>query len=332
MRHFILGLFLFLTIGCGNSRYLGPVVSPAASQNLPTLCSFNVQFLGSSRVRKNEDLAKFVAQSGCDLVAVQELVAHPSENDRADKFFAAMAAVGFDAYILSEQDTGTSEKNFSQGTNTEWWVTFYKSSKLQPAKDLPHGFLDGDVTKNPIFDRVPYAFAFRTLDGRFDFVIISVHLHPAPSTAGKMRRQVEMRGIFDWIQAASRISTERDYIILGDFNFQSTAEANSILQGTGFVSLNAEGKTTNTNVNSPKPYDHFLIDPKTTSEIETQNNFDVLDLLEAMAFFQDISLADAAVSPKSFKGDSYNHNLFRLLYSDHHPIRTRVTVAESDDD
>lgn len=324
VKNVLLTLILIGALGCGERQDPNPV-KPALA---PTLCSFNVQFLGSSRVRKNSELAQFVAEAGCDLVAVQELVAHPSENDRADKFFAAMAEVGFDAYVLSEQDTGTSEKNFSQGTNTEWWVTFYKTSVLQAAKDLPQGFLDEDVTKNPTFDRVPYAFAFRTIDGRFDFVLISVHLHPTPSTAGKNRRKVEMDGIFGWIAKSKRASTERDYIILGDFNFQSVAETTQVLKGTSFQTLNPSGLTTNTNLNSPKPYDHFLLDPQATNEIPLADNFAVLDLVQAM------SAPTESVAPgTSAIKDTYNHNIFRLLYSDHHPILTRVgDLADRDDD
>jgi len=156
---------------------------PHAAQGTLSLCSFNIQFLGSSKERDNEALANLLKPY--DVVVVQELVAPPypgtfpnGEAFRPDpeskRFFDAMRALGFD-YVLSEEDTGTGDTIHSNGTNTEWFVAFFRASKVGRARDLPSGFLAEDRSNNDDYERVPYAFAFRTGGKTLDFVLISVH-------------------------------------------------------------------------------------------------------------------------------------------------------------
>lgn len=91
-----------------------PPTSSSASESV-TICSFNIQFLGSSTHRDNAALAGLVKDY--DVVVVQELVAPPypgsfpdgspfEPDPQAAAFFDAMKANGAD-YWLSEEDTGT---------------------------------------------------------------------------------------------------------------------------------------------------------------------------------------------------------------------------------
>ncbi len=101
-----------------------------------TICSWNIQSLGLSKVRDNAALAQVVKDY--DIVVVQELIAAPqkpvsnklpSSPQRAQLFFDEMNKLGF-KYVISESDTGVNKKAgiFNNGTATEWFVTFYKES------------------------------------------------------------------------------------------------------------------------------------------------------------------------------------------------------------
>jgi hypothetical protein len=150
------------------------------------VCSFNIQFLGQSKLRDDVALANLLKDY--DVVVVQEVTAPPYPGTFPDgtpfqpdpevtDFFDQMKSHGY-SYVLSDEDTGRGKKIHLNSTATEWFVAFYKSPGVKPAPDVPSGFLSPERAKNPDYDRVPYAFAFRTADGKLDFVLISVHLHP----------------------------------------------------------------------------------------------------------------------------------------------------------
>lgn len=240
------------------------------------VCSFNIQFLGQSTRRRDAALATVV--KNYDIVVVQELVAPPfpgtfpdgtpfKPDPEAGAFFGAMKSLGF-SYWLSEEDTGTGPENHKNSTATEWFVTFYKENSVQPAKDLPHGFLDKDRTDHRDFERVPYAFSFRTTQGKMDFVLISVHLQPDAS--GESRRRQELAAIARWIDQNDE-GGEQDFIVLGDMNIEDSEELTRVLPG-GFVSLNNESRVTNTNqrAGAGRPYDHVVFRAGTASEIDEE--------------------------------------------------------------
>src|ERR1044071_9304719 len=93
------------------------------------VCSFNIQFLGSSKKRDNAALATILKDY--DIVVVQELIAPPFDGlfpdgtkykpDReAAAFFQEMTKVGF-TYAMSGEDTGSGPKNHINSSATEWW-------------------------------------------------------------------------------------------------------------------------------------------------------------------------------------------------------------------
>lgn len=302
---------------------------PAYGQEL-TVCSFNIQFLGQSKDRNAQALAGVVQD--CDVVVVQELVAPPyagtfpdgtdyKPDKEAAAFFDAMTAHGF-AFWLSEEDTGTGDRQHVNSTATEWWVVFFKAAKVTQAKDLPHGFLAEDRSNHPDWERVLYAFAFRTREGAVDFVLISVHLQPGNGTQDRARRQHELAAIASWI--GSHNAAEQDMIILGDMNLYTPEEIAKVTP-VGYLSLNNEARPTNTNVNGPHPYDHVMYHTGATTEIDTAFDVQVIDLIEAMRPHW-----DTANGP--YPGDPYAHNSFRRYYSDHHPVVFKIKNATVDDD
>ena len=242
-----------------------------------TICSFNIQFLGHFKKKNDEALANILRDY--DIVVVQELVAPPrdgvypdgesySTDTESAEFFDAMHALGFED-VLSEEDTGTNDEIHKKTSATEWWVTFFKPDKVEVAADLPSGFLVSDRSNHDDYERVPYAFAFRTPDSAMDFVLISVHLKPGGSGGEKNRRKHEITAITNWIDANNAV--EKDFIILGDMNIEDEEE---LIDATpaGFLSLNDECHSTNTiaedDENKGKPYDHVMYSTTHTSEID----------------------------------------------------------------
>lgn len=306
-----------------------------------SICSFNIQFLGQSTIRDNASLAELV--SGYDIVVVQELLAPPyagafldgapfRPDPEATAFFDEMKSHGF-RFVLSEEDTGKSASNKNNGSATEWFVVFYRPNGITTANDLPSGFLASDRTANVDYDRVPYAFSFRTRDNNLDFVLISVHLRPSPGTVNAARRKHELASIGRWVQ--SRNSPEKDYIILGDMNIESAAELISATP-PGFKSVNyykADAQhpadyclPTNTNRNSRKPYDHVMLNLTHTREYDSSSGFKVIDLVQAMRSKW------PQPSDDPYPGDPYDHDAFRFVYSDHNPVVVQLIVPDRDDD
>ncbi len=307
--------------------------APPAAVDQPrqtlSICSFNIQFLGHSTQRKHAVLADVV--KNFDIVVIQELVAPPypmnfpdgkpvKPDPQSQAFFDAMKARGF-AYQLSEEDTGTGDKIHSNGSNTEWFVVFYKPQQVAMATDLPGGFLADDRSNHDDYERVPYAFAFRTPGGTLDFVLISVHLRPEAGPAPRARRKHELASIAGWVQGHRQF--EQDFIILGDMNIENQAELADDLPAS-FTSLNADCVSTNTSAQG-KPYDHVMFQPQSTPEIDATFGFQVIDLVEAVR--PTWTAADGA-----FPGDPYVHDKFRACYSDHRPVFFQMAIPDRDDD
>lgn len=347
MKVYLLALIFVLAVSCTKKT--------STRSDLPLqqvkVCSFNIQFLGNSKLRDNYALADVLRKNNCDAVAVQELLAPPDlrllksssyfgkdelpifpntgnphkPSDMATGFFIEMEKAGYDKFLLSEQDTGPGENNQTNGSATEWYVTFFKSNKFEVASDLPMGFLAEDVTAHPDWDRVPYAFPLRTVDRKMDFVLISVHLRPGAGLKNQNRRRWELDSIEQWIKKQYEASTERHYIVLGDMNIESAKELLEIEPKT-LVSLNVNAQfLTNTNVISPKPYDHVMVSREFSNEIPKQNNFEVIDLIKEM-------LAYWKLGPETYPGHHYNHNIFRAYYTDHHPVGFIINIPDQDDD
>ena len=295
------------------------------------ICSFNIQFLGSFKKRDDAALADIL--KGYDIVVVQELVAPPYDgvypdgkaftgDKEAAEFFDAMQGHGF-SYLLSEEDTGTGDKNHKKSSSTEWFVSFYKPDIVSTASELPHGFLAEDRSNNDDYERVPYAFPFRSANGRLDFVLVSVHLQPGDRPAERERRAHELASIDGWIQQHDEV--EKDFIILGDMNIYDAEELSEITP-PGYLSLNDECRMTNTLSVSGKgePYDHVMFNPAYTTEIDRAFDFVVIDLVSAMRPYWTL---DAP-----YPGDPYVHNTFKQYYSDHFPVVFQMITPVQDDD
>ena len=284
------------------------------------LCSFNIQFLGNSKKRENVALASML--SVFDIVLIQEMVAPPQSGTYPDgtrynagpatvDFAQAMERQGF-AYIFSEEDTGA--KIHQPGSTTEWWIVFYRPDIVSPAADLPGGFLASQRASHPIFQRVPYAFPFRTRSGTLDFVLIPVHLYPDAGPKNRAKRAAELAAVAEIVEKSS--SPESRFLIVGDMNIQSIAEIHQTLP-PGYVSLNAACVPTNTMRTAP--FDHVVLRTDRNPQVDYDTGCVVIDLIAAMRpMWRDPS--------RSYPGDPYDHDAFRQYYSDHQPIAFRFRI------
>lgn len=291
------------------------------------VCSFNIQFLGNSKKRENAALAAMLASF--DIVVVQELIAPPCAGRYPDgtaykpdpevaAFIEQMELRGF-SYLLSEEDTGMGPKIHLNSSATEWWITFYRADIVEPAMDLPGGFLASGRAANPILARVPYAFPFRTRDGNFDFVLISVHLTADAGPANRAKRQSELTAIAEVVRMSSEY--EKDFLVLGDMNIENAQELRQAVP----ASFEALGGTIPTNVTGTAPYDQVLFRPEYTAQVDRETGCVVFDLIAAM---QPTWNHPELVYP----GDPYAHDLFRQYYSDHNPIGFIFRLPDSDSD
>ncbi len=96
-------------------------------------------------------------------------VAPYKPHPQAATFFEAMRSRGF-SWTMSEEDTCTGDQIHVNSNATEWWVAFYKPQAALPAIDPLGGFLAADRSNHPDYERVPFAFPFRSCPGTLDFV------------------------------------------------------------------------------------------------------------------------------------------------------------------
>jgi len=334
-KHFLLFVIL-VSILWRPSFYVGELHAQDEDSTL-AICSFNIQFLGQSVKRDN--IALVTILHNFDIVLVQELVAPPFDgtfpdgtpfrpDQEAAQFFNLMSTMGFE-HQLSLEDTGTGQNNHNNSSATEWWVAFFKPGKVRIAAALPSEFLANDRTDHNDYERVPHSFAFSTPDNTLDFVLISVHLKPGSSSRDAARRKTELAAIAQWVD--SHDAVEKDFIILGDMNIEDAEELRDAAP-RGFSSLNDECRATNTNLRSPKPYDHVMFRSRFTKEIDRKFDFRVYNLIEAMRPFWNSAepYPGGALNPIALP--AYHHNNFRFSYSDHHPVVFKMIIPAADDD
>jgi hypothetical protein len=268
---------------------------------------------------------------------------------QAFHFVGHMVKAGFD-FVLSKGDTGKTV-NHNNSTSSEWHVAFYRKSKVfpVPTTDMPSGWTKLDpaepLAKHPVFDRLPYAFAFRTvLQGnstkQIDFVLINVHLHSTQTRdnesekdAGLIRAN-ELFHIYKWIEKMQTIYPERDFITLGDMNVinckqlkEMSIEFNAKMVAAGMqsqdniVTLNEDCHQTNISKKDPKPFDQIFFDTKHTAEIG-----------RSKAYGAHLITVDIA---KKFdlEGPIFKNEVGKFVkaYSDHLPLLFVMKIIKDDD-
>lgn len=297
------------------------------SQDTLNICSFNIQFLGNFKNKDKVTLSKILKHY--DIVVIQELVAPPFAGKYADKtpynideeskaFYSEMTKQGF-ACWLSNEDTGPT-KNHVNSTASEWWIVFYKTSKVHGDSTRFHGFVSQPLVANSNQDRVSFVFPFKSVKGNSTFSLIPVHLNPGDSKDDYNRRQVEFNYLFNWTK--KQTENNKDFIILGDCNIYDASEFLSFKK-LDFYSLNEKCKSTNTKIyeakEKGKPYDHVFYTSRSKEDL-ILNSFEVHDLKTLVK----------AINPNNVI-EPYDHDDFRAKYSDHLPVSFKLVTGKDTD-
>lgn len=188
--------------------------------------------------RPNIDLraiASIIRASHFDLVAIQEVKQNGEEVDR----------------LLNVLGTPWRGQISPMTGNHERFAFIYDGDHVTEIGQA-HSIDDMDAR---VFDRVPYQQTFRA--GNFDFTLVTVHL----SYGDTQRRRREADELARYAQRVAHTSSEKDVIVLGDFNEQGSGNLH-YFQDAGWESLNTQP----TNLSSTETYDTLLIDPQHTQE------------------------------------------------------------------
>jgi endonuclease/exonuclease/phosphatase family metal-dependent hydrolase len=202
-----------------------------------TICSFNIQIFGVSKMSKPEVvdiLVDIVSQS--DITAIQEV---RSSSEEPVLQFMERLPLRYD-YVLGPREGRSSSKE-------QYWV-IYDTSKLE--------LIAADTWSDPqdIYERNPLGVFFRTKDS-FDFLIIDNHLQPSGALA-------EISALPEVIRYYRDLWQETDILVLGDFNADGSYYNEALLESTFPLSEYAIiiGNDVDTTVaTSANTYDRFII-------------------------------------------------------------------------
>ena len=105
--------------------------------------------------------------------------------------------------------------------------------------------------------RMPFCVSFRA--GRFDFIVVNVHIYCGSSSAEKKRRKEEIQKLVDFIDYRSRRDSskvfDKDFVVVGDFNVESLGdEFFDALQSKRFI-MPAQMGSLFTNFSRNKTFD-----------------------------------------------------------------------------
>ena len=186
-------------------------------------------------------IADIIKTSSFDLVAIQEV---KKEGEEVDRLLNALGSP-WRATSLSDL-TG----------NHERFVFIYNADHVQEI-GTPHFIAAADAV---IFDRVPYQQTFRA--GNFDFTLVTCHLYYGEGMTGYERRRQEAQVLARFAHDLAARSSEKDIIVLGDFNETRGHENLASFASEGWQNLNRDP----TNLGGNEVYDTLLIDPNFTKE------------------------------------------------------------------
>lgn len=206
----------------------------------------------------------------------------------------------------------TSTKVGNTPSTSERYGFLYRSDKLR-VKGIPHVLpqltytVTGEAPRN--FDREPYTATFKTLDGRFDFTIIVVHITWGTKTAYRIGEIKTLTNYFNMVQAEN--TTDNDVILCGDFNRNVDDAASLGVLMTSIPSMiDTTSANTPTKIDTENTYDHLMF--PTTFLTEYTGSHGVINFDEDM-FGNDDEQANEACS-------------------DHRPVWAEFRVPQSDDD
>lgn len=207
----------------------------------------------------------------------------------------------------------TSAKIGNTPSTAERYGFLYRSDKLK-VRGTPHVLpqltytVDGESTPRT-FDREPFVCSFKTLDDRFDFTVIVVHITWGAKAAYRIGEVKTLTNYFAQVQAES--STDNDVILCGDFNRNvgDTASLGVLLSSIPAL-IDTTDASVPTKIDTDNTYDHLLFPTNFVSEYTGTHG--------VIRFDEDIF--------------GNNDELAETVCSDHRPVWAKFRVPQQDDD
>jgi endonuclease/exonuclease/phosphatase family metal-dependent hydrolase len=176
-----------------------PPVAPAA--DTITIATFNIQTFGEAKAKEPE-VMKVLAQTvgRFDLVAIQEI--RDDTGTAIQNLERLVDALGRDYAVITSPRLGRT-------VSKEQYAFIYRKDRVAPVGEAityqePPG-------KDP-FERDPYMARFKCAQGKFGFVLITVHTKPTDA-----KREIPaLKDVLTF--ARQKFPGEGDFIILGDLN------------------------------------------------------------------------------------------------------------------
>jgi len=234
------------------------VISSSISAQVPVrsdtnliIASYNIKFLGSYQ-HDNEKLAQVIQNFDvCGILEVKK------ENELAD---------------LAEEleSLTTKEWGYTFGLRTNRpYSSYYEAYGVVWRKDrveIGYGVISNIWDTNEVYRNDPYLVSFKS--GNFDFTMFLIHTRWSNDDYGT--RDGEIEHIYDHINYMRGFLNEKDYIVLGDFNYSGTkSEMIDMASRSNLVQLDTnENSTYKTNYTDyANPYDHIYV-----NKFATQNH------------------------------------------------------------
>lgn len=288
---------ILIGVGAAVSLYLTsvPRIGPSEQESSKvTIAAFNVQVLGRSKRQKNDVMEVLVLITReFDVVLIQEI------RDSSEETIP---------YLLNEINEIEGAKyefvrseRLGRTTSKEAYAYLYNTETVEFIEGSDYVYSDVD----DVFEREPYIASFRS--GSFDFTLVGIHTKPddARSEIGNLTNVVR--------SVLSKDATEKDIIVLGDFN--------------------ADGRYFNeSDRTSPfKTSEYFwVITNDMDTMIKTDYTYDRIVLMNATFRYEYLE-ESAAVFHFDMKYAISNATLVEEV-SDHYPIYAEFSTDPPDDD
>ncbi|MBU0698250.1 MAG: hypothetical protein KKE59_02305 [Proteobacteria bacterium] len=220
------------------------------SSDTTLIANFNIQVFGKEKARKTDVmvvLAKTISQF--DIVAIHKI--RDASGTAIKNLENAVDAMGSDyQYIIGPRLGRTSSK--------EQYAFMYNAKTIEAGESYTF-----DDTALDYFHREPFIAHFKTKNGNFDFVLITIHTDPDDATREINSIPMVVR------DAQKHFQDEKDFIVLGDLNadcgYFNEDDPASPLRNPEFMWLITNDMDTNLSKSSCT-YDRIIITAMATTE------------------------------------------------------------------
>ena len=246
---------------------------PQKSSSKLLIATWNIANLGEHKRRDKDHRILAEIISWFDIIALQEVKDNLS------------GLRGIQDHLPASYCSTFSDK----GGNDERMVYLYDTNKISllekvgevavPPKDIKYIKISGIQRKFTGFDRSPYLVAFNA--GRFDFVLVNVHLFFGEDTKkDRERRALEAYAVSRWadLRSKSKNAYVEDIIVLCDFNIPKVEPGDEIYTALQKRGLQRPKHSTQiaSSISTDAEYDQIMFFPGKTGN-EFTGNIGVFD-------------------------------------------------------